>query len=80
AEGILSDALNEVFIPMQKAGIDIRDLDSYLFHRRVASERKEKINPEGWTAERSAAKMKELEQEHPILKDMAKVHDDLWKE
>jgi hypothetical protein len=65
---------------MQKAGLDPRDFDSYLFHRRVANERKEKINPEGWTAERSQKMLDAYDRNTPELKKYAGEMDKILKE
>jgi len=80
AEAYLTDVSHYILNRMKKEGIDIRDLDSYLFHRRVSTERAEKINPEGWTAERSSKKIEEYDRTMPALKEMAEKFDEIRKE
>ncbi len=75
AEGYLTDVKAGVLTPMNKAGIDIGDMHSYLFHRRVSTERAELINPEGWTAERSQKKLGEYDETQPKLKKLAEKYD-----
>ena len=79
-EGILTDFRHNIMRPIQKMGLDPTDLSSYLFHRRVSTERAEKINPEGWTADRSQKKLEEYNRNMPALKDFAAELDKIPKE
>jgi hypothetical protein len=60
-EGYLAEVKHKVLSVLDDANISPVDLGEYLYHRRVATDRAELANPEGFTPERSRKRIREME-------------------
>ncbi|NIP41215.1 MAG: hypothetical protein GWN61_00660, partial [candidate division Zixibacteria bacterium] len=49
--------------PLEKVNLTWDDFGEYMFHRRVAKERTEIANPQGWTSEISDKRLQEMRKE-----------------
>jgi len=79
-EGYLTDIKNRILLPLEQENFTPRDLDVYLYHRRVSTERSKLANPLGWTSDLSSAKLKELQDQFPLVKKMADEFNAVRKE
>jgi hypothetical protein len=60
AELYITGVAHDVIKPLAPHGLDWDDLGEYMFHLRVANERAEIANPQGWTPETSKARIEEM--------------------
>ncbi|MDD5703589.1 MAG: hypothetical protein PHU23_16270 [Dehalococcoidales bacterium] len=83
SDGYIHDFYNNVYEPMKRAGIPMRDFGAFLFSSRIASgDRAEKANPYGVTPERAEAIQKILNERYgdslPSLQDAFRAVRDEW--
>lgn len=60
AELYMTTVFRNVLKPLEKQNLSWDDFGEYLYHRRVATERAEMANPQGWTPELSKERIAEI--------------------